>query len=183
MDGQLVSPQCLQTKSQASWQLALAASGAGLSIVEAEPFVGLESLYRPSGHRDQGGAGGDSDDESAKGEYTYHTRDPRIYTLVPAAAAAAAAGSRPLAPVAGPVFAHEIHLWCHTSLLQLSAPALEELLRAAVLQSLASAGLSGDLKAMAQDCLAGLRFVERCVNGFGTSYCLCFVCPVPPMEY
>jgi hypothetical protein len=167
---------------QASWQLALAASGAGLKIVAAEPFVGLEALYRPSGHRDRGGGtstststsssgGGDGEGESA-GEYLYHTKDPRIYTLVPARPTGSSSSSSSSSnnnippPVAGPVYAHELHLWCHASLLQLAPSALEERLRAAVRQCLVGMEGGAALRGKAADCLAGLRFVERCVVFF-----------------
>ena len=145
---------------QASWQLARAASGAGLAIVGAEEFVGLESLYRPSGHRDQGTPAAAGAAAGDVGDYIYHTRDPRVYTLVPSAAAATAAadGERGLLrPVAGPAFAHELHLWCHASLLALPQSALEGQLRSAIVAAAAAAGVG----AKAGECLAGLRFVER----------------------
>lgn len=144
---------------QASWQLALAASGAGLAIVGTEPFGGLESLYRPSGHRDQGADGG-GDGDGHDREYMYHTRDPRVYTLVPSGGA-----GLPLRPVTGPAFTHELHLWCHASLLALPPSELEERLHAAVRACVAAdAALDGGaagLKAKAAECLAGMRFVER----------------------
>lgn len=148
---------------QASWQLARAASGAGLAIVAAEEFVGLAFLYRPSGHRDQGtaAAGAGAAGARDKGDYVYHTRDPRVYTLVPSAAAAAAAAGDGecglLRPVAGPAFAHELHLWCHASLLAIPRSALEGQLRSAIVVAAAAAGVG----AKAGGCLAGLRFVER----------------------
>lgn len=123
----------------------------------SEPFVGLEALYRPSGHRDQGADGGDGDGDR---EYVYHTRDPRIYTLVPSGGA-----GLPVRPVTGPAFTHELHLWYHASLLALPPSALEERLVAAARECVAAAaaldGVGAALKAKAAECLAGLHFVER----------------------
>lgn len=140
----------------------MAAGGAGLAIVGAEEFAGLEFLYRPSGHRDQGTVDPAAAATAEKGDYVYHTRDPRIYSLVASSAAAAAGGERgpPLRPVAGPAFAHELHVWCHASLLALPAAALEERLRAAIVAAAAAAADVG-VGTKVGECLAGLRFVER----------------------
>lgn len=121
-------------------------------------------LYRPAGHRDQGVI-----ESKDRGDYVYHTRDPRVYTLVPAT------GQQPppLAPVAGPVFAHELHLWCHTALLDLWPEALETLLLRAVRRCVeeegrGTEGWSEGLKSKAKECLAGLSFVERCGRACAT---------------